>query len=98
MKTAGIRNIGITTGMVGASASATTLAITPDLILTYLSIICMFVSLFTTIVLFVFKIKELVKEKKYKEIEKEVKVFANDLSNKANQIEEQIEKAKEVKK
>lgn len=93
-----IEYTGVTTGLVGATASASTLAITPDLILTYISIICMLISMFSTIVISVIKIIGLVKEKKYKEAEKEVNELAHNVSKQSNDIVDKIEDTKEVKK
>lgn len=90
----GLSTIGYTTSGVSFTTSLGVLAITPELILTYISILCMVVSLVSTLILTTIKIVQLVKEKKYAEAKDELKTQSEQLSNLANQINDKINDTK----
>ena len=94
IKGTSLSTIGYASSGVSFTTSLGVLAISPELILTYISILCMVVSLISSLTLTVIKIVQLVKEKKYKEVKDELKNSAEELSKKANEINDKIENLK----
>lgn len=94
MKDNTLYNIGYTSGGVSFTTSLGVLSLSPELMLTYLSILCMVVSLVSTLILTTIKIVQLVKEKKYAEAKKELAQSAQDLAEKVNDINDKIKDTK----
>lgn len=94
MKDNTLYNIGYASGGVSFTTSLGVLSLSPELMLTYLSILCMVVSLVSTLILTVIKIVQLVKEKKYAEAKKLLAQSAEDLAGKVNDINDKINDTK----
>lgn len=90
----GLSAIGYASGGVSFTTSLGVLSLSPELMLTYLSILCMVVSLVSTSILTVIKIVQLVKEKKYAEAKEELAQSAQELAEKVNSINDKINDTK----
>jgi len=94
MKDNTLYNIGYASSGVSFTASLGVISMSPELMLTYLSILCMVVSLVSTLILTTIKIVQLVKEKKYADAKKELAQSAQDLAKQVNEINDKIEDTK----
>lgn len=94
MKDNALYNIGYTSSGVSFTTSLGVISMSPELMLTYLSILCMVVSLVSTLILTTIKIVQLVKEKKYADAKKELAQSAQDLAKQVNDINDKIEDMK----
>ena len=93
-KTNGLSTVGYGTSGVSFITSLGVLSLSPELILTYISILCMVVSLVSSLILTTIKIVQLVREKKYEKARDELKNSAEELGKKANEINDKINNMK----